>query len=174
MAVTLIATVGSSTANAFVTAVEATAYLGTRLNASAFTGASTDDQARAVIEATRELSVLSWEGQRADSTQALAWPRQFAVNPDSPWQYWFSTTELPQRVKDATCELALEFLKAGTTDIAALDPTISVIRKKVDVLETEYAAPFLRAKGLAIFPRVMALIRPLLTSSGVSVPLVRG
>ena len=43
-------------------------------------------------------------------TQALVWPRQWALDPDAAWPdtTYFSTTEIPQRVKDACCELALQ------------------------------------------------------------------
>lgn len=178
---TLVATVGASTANSFATVDECDVYCDARLNASAWNDETDDDQkARALIEATRELNTLMYVGSAVTTTQALVWPRQYATDPDSPWLgmsgylAYFATTEIPQRVKDATCELALQFLIAGTTDLAALDATQGVIRKRVDVLETEWAQPYARPTGLNRFPRVMALVRPLLIVQGSSVPLVRG
>lgn len=147
-----------------------------RLNSSAYSSASVDDQARSLIEASRELSLLGYSSVKTTSAQALQWPRWFAVNqdPGADSQWYYDSTVIPQRVKDATCELALEFLKAGTSDIAALDPTINVIEKTVDVLTTRYAEPEKRRKGLARFPRVWNLVAPLLDSSYGQTQVVRG
>ena len=119
MAVTIVATVGSASANSYVTLAECTTYMEARLNSDAFDDAVADDQNRALVEATRELTVLPWDGLQVTATQALAWPRQWSRDPDSPVQDYFDTDVVPQRVKDATCELAFQFLKAGTTDLAA-------------------------------------------------------
>lgn len=175
MAVVIVATVGSASANSFVTLAQAQTYVDGRLNIDLWTAATTDSQNRALVEATRELCNRDYIGRRVDSTQVLEWPRWYAVNPDAPigGVTYYSTTIIPDRIKDATCELALQFIIAGTTDIASIDPTIGVIEKTVDVLTTRYAEPQLRAKGLARFPRVMAYIRPLLSDSG-STPLIRG
>lgn len=181
MAITIVATAGETNANSFVTAAEMTTYCNARLNASAWTAA--DAQLPALVEATRDLNLPAYIGGKATVAQALMWPRVWAVDPDASsvlvdpvdpsriagsFVAYFSETAIPQRVKDATCELALQYLKAGTTDMAALDDTLGVIRETVDVLTTEYAKPGERAQGLARFPRVMALIAPLLdrTRSG--------
>jgi len=172
---TIVATVGSASANSYVTLSEAEGYCESRLNATAWTDRTDDDiKGRALVEATRELDVLSYIGMRVDTTQVRQWPRQFAPDPDVPWNFYFSTTAIPQRVKDATCELALQFLVAGTTDIASLDDSLNIVREKVDVIETDYVAPYGRKQGLDRFPRVKNLIRPLLTSAGSIAPLVRG
>ena len=167
MAVSIVATAGSASANSYITLAEADTYMEARLNASAWeTDATTDNQNRALVEATRELTTLFYQGQRADDTQALAWPRQNAIDPDRfSSGFYYETTEIPQRVKDATAELALEFIKAGTTDVAALPATDGVIQKTVDVLSTTYADPTRRKSGLARYPRVLKLIAPLLDSA---------
>jgi hypothetical protein len=174
LAISITATVGSPTANSFVTLAEATSYMEGRLNASTWDAAATDSQNRALVEATRELSARTWKGMRVTDTQALSWPRQWACDPDSPVQGYFSTTVIPQRVKDATCELAFQFIKAGTTDIAALDATQGVIRKRIDVIETEYAEPHARVTGLKRFPRVWTLVAPMLEGSSGGLRIVRG
>lgn len=175
MAITIVETPGSATANSFVTEPEIIAYMATRLNASSWTSVSgstcTEDEKKAMIEATRELSALSYKGERVDSTQALSWPREDCPNPDSPGIDSiggetlgdYPSDEIPQRVKDATCELAFQFIKSGTTDVAAIDPTQGIISKTVDVLSTTWAEPHLRAQGLARYPRVLAYIKPLLS-----------
>lgn len=171
MAITIVETPGDAAANSFVSATEMTAYCAARLNAAIWTGA--DAQLPALVEATRDVSLLAYTGERVTATQALSWPRSDAPNPDAPLidslgltePGLYAEDEVPQRVKDATCELALQYLKAGTSDLAALDATIGIIRKTVDVLTTEYASPTLRAQGLARFPRVMAYLAPLLDAS---------
>jgi hypothetical protein len=174
MAVSITATAGSASANSFVTLVEANAYAEARLNASLWDAATDDSKNRSLVEATREISNLSFIGVRTDDTQVLSWPRELAVDPDDPNADYFDSTELPTRVKNATCELAFQFIKAGTTDVAAMDATEGVIRKKVDVLETEYAEPWARSRGLDRYPRVVAFLRPLLVSAGFTVRTVRG
>lgn len=179
MAITIVATVGSASANSFVTEAEQIAYMATRLNASSWTtltGATcTETEKAAMVEATRELSAMRWLGARVDSTQALSWPRAWVHNPDSPTAAWdyYSTTAIPQRIKDATMELAFQFLKAGTTDIAAVDGNAGVIEKTVDVITTRWAE-WARPQGFgARFPSVQRFILPLLERSGTSTRLVR-
>lgn len=166
---TIVATPGASTANSFVTEQEADAYLADRLNAESW---PSDDPIE-LIEATRELNYLAWQGSRSTSTQALAWPRTGVPNPDAPWDaepgVWSGVPEyadnvIPTRLKEATIELALEFLRAGTTDITKPAPTTGVKRKVTGPLETEWFSPTAVPTGLSRYPRVLALIEPLLLS----------
>jgi len=166
------ATVGGASANSFATVAEADTYLSYRLNSAAWTGA--DPKMQALVEATHELcAVNAWLGYRVTDTQALAFPRDEVENPDDPTPgTYYLTTIIPQRIKDATCELALEFLRAGTTDIAGEDPTAAVVREVTDVLETDWQ-PGQRPAGLARYPRVWALIAPLLSACAGQVRLIR-
>jgi hypothetical protein len=176
MAVTIVTTVGGASSNSYATLAEAETYMEGRLNGSTWDADTDDNKNRALVEAARELQVLRWTGTRVDTTQALAWPRQWAVDVDDPNGDYYATTEVPQRVKDAQMELAFQFIKAGTTDLAALDSTDGIIRKKIDVLETEYARPTERVTGLQRYPRVWDRVAALLDSvgSGVNIDLVRG
>lgn len=179
MPVTLVidATVGGAAANAFVTEAEQIAYMAARLNASTWTtvaGVScTETEKAAIIESTREVSYKQFLGTRATSTQSLSWPRWFVLDPDAPtWGYvYFAQTVVPQRVKDATMELAFQFVKAGTTDIAALDPLYTIKRKKIDVLETEYDSNR-RPVGLRRYPRVWERLAPLLATGATGVTTI--
>jgi len=164
MAVTIVATAGSASANSFVTEAEAEAYMAARLNASAWTG--TESIKQALIEATREISALDFSGYRTDTTQALSWPRYDATNPDAPSgeSEVYEDDVIPQRIKDATIELAFQFLKAGTVDVAALPSTDGIVRRRVDVLEVEYAPLSQRASGIGRFPRVAQRLSGLLAS----------
>ena len=174
MPVTIDATVGGSSANSFATRGEADTFMEARLNASTWeTDASADDKNRALVEATRWLTRLGWIGLRADDTQALSWPRQSAIDPDSPTAQYFGTDAVPQRVKDGTMELAFQFVKAGTTDVAALDSKRNVKRSKLDVLETEYEDSFAKVKDLDLFPSVTRHISALLVGSFATLPTQR-
>lgn len=174
MAITIVADAGSASANSFATRAEFEAYIEGRLNSDAFNAAPSIDRDKALAEATRDLSARPWCGKRVTSTQALAWPRQWAHDPDSPTQDYYAITVVPDRIKRATFELALAFLKAGTVDVASLDETVKVRRKKVDVIETEYLHPDIPQRGLARFPAVLREIRPLMDGYNLTTPVVRG
>jgi hypothetical protein len=172
MAVTVVATVGSASANSFVTVTEADTYLESRLNSDLWTG--TEPKKKAVIEATRDISAMSFQGNRTDATQALSWPRANAPDPDGTSDYdYFDDDEIPQRVKDATCELALEYLRAGTVDVASQDSKQNVIEKTIGPISTRYSDPSQRATGLSRYPRVMGKLSALLGIGSNQVRLTR-
>jgi len=172
MSLSLDSTVGGSSANTYVTAAEMTTYCEGRLNSTAWS--ATPAQEPALVEATRELSMLDWIGSTASETQSLAWPRLYVRNPDSSAGNEFDSGVVPQRVKDATCELALQFLRGGTTDISVMPSTEGVIEKTVDVLTTRYASPREQKTGLRRYPSVYRFIRPMLArGGGVVIPLER-
>lgn len=163
---TIDATVGGADANAFVTIAECDTYFDERLNATAFTGADAQDQIRAVIMATRDVSRLDFAGERVTTTQALSWPREYAPNPDTSAydDYWYEPDVIPDRVKYATMELALEYLKAGTTDLAVADTAAGVIRKKVGPLETQWSEGQ-RTVGWARYTIVSENLAPLVSGA---------
>ncbi len=175
MAVTVVATVGSASANSFVTLAEADTYMEGKLPSPTTWDAASDDTCnRALVSAARWLSALAWLGDRADATQALSWPRSSVVDPTDPDGLEFDTDEIPQALKDAQCELALLMVNAGTTDLAGAHATDGVLRKRVDVIETEYAAPWERATELDRYPTVTRLLVGLMAArGGASVPLGR-
>lgn len=185
MPLSIVATIGSASANSFVTEAEFIAHCASRLNphsgVTVSGGSNTETEKAALIEAGRWLNLLAWLGSRTDEVQAMAWPRQYVTDPDAPAltavtdieQLYFADDELPTRVKLGQMELAIEFLKAGTTDIATLDPNIGVIEKTIDVLTTRYAEPYQRAQGLNRFPRVVQQIAPLLAGSAGGLEVVR-
>jgi hypothetical protein len=179
MAITIDATVGGSSSNSFVTEVEQIAYMETRLNNSDWTTVSgsalTDDENKALVESSRELSAEAWKGRRVTSTQALSWPRDNVQNPDDPNLDYYDDTVIPQRVKDATMELAFQYIKAGTTDVAALSSSRGIKRDKIETLEVEYFEHTGGEEGLQRYPRIWGWIAPLLAyPSGLTSPLVRG
>src|SRR5688572_28073242 len=131
-------TVGGSAANTYVTELEAENYHDSRLNSSAWTNAEADNKKRSHLMAAKRLDRENWQGDRATSDQVLAWPRAGVIKPDGVGVgsgdyipgagaalyprtgygfYWggygeqYLSTEIPQPVKDAQCELALAYLE---------------------------------------------------------------
>lgn len=184
MAITIQAGAGHASANSFITEAEFIAFLAERPNPhtdATVTGSTcTEAEKAAMVQATRELNVQDWKGSRVNSTQRLALPRAYFVNPDPPNDaesslddvIYFAEDAIPARVKEACCELAMQFAKAGTTDLSMPDGTDGVQRKKVDVLETEYFA-HRATKGLARYPYVHALIAPLLAAGAGGLTVTR-
>lgn len=175
MAIVIDATVGGASANSFVTLVQAQAYMSARLNSGAWDNATPDQQNRSLVSATQELSMLDWASRRATTTQALSWPRWFVQNPDAAnfaVNYYLSTI-IPDRVMNATCELAFQFLVGGTTDIASLDPSLGVIEQDVDVIHVRIQ-PYQKPMGLKRFPSVWRYIWPMLAGTSFQSELVRG
>lgn len=137
MAITITATVGSASANSYVTEVQFNTYCDERLNVTAYQNANSDERRRAMVMAFRRLQRCNWIGERVNDTQAAAWPRSGARKPDGVGGIsgdlgslgagamlsarggygifqslydTYDTDEIPQEVKDAQCELALAYL----------------------------------------------------------------
>lgn len=106
MALTIVATVGASTANAYCTVAEATAYNDAHVSGATWTDADPEDQKRALVMATRQLDTyLVWKGERATTSQTLAWPRYGMLDPLDDATL-ISEGVVPDRVKYATAEQA--------------------------------------------------------------------
>lgn len=137
MALTITATASSASANSYVTEAEFKTWTDARLNVTSYQNATPDQRQRALLMAFDRLQREPWLGERSSSTQAAAWPRTGAIKPDgvgvggadgflgagalvsSRGGYGiyaggafdvFSSTEIPQAIKDAQCALALAYL----------------------------------------------------------------
>jgi len=184
VSITIVATVGAANANSFVTEAEyiaRTATLPVVPTGTTVSGPTCSEAEKGwLLEAQRQLTLLSWKAGRVDSTQALAWPRLYAEDPDAPsllgivgaTDFWFDQTEIPQRVKDAQVDLSLVFLAAGKNTLAVADETQGVIEETLDVMTTRWQ-PFQRAVGMAKYPRILALIAPLLNAGSGALTVVR-
>lgn len=170
----LIATPGAADANSFATAAEYVAHVATRLHLPAgvtVTGDTlTPTEERALLDAARDLDALPWPGVAVDAAQRLAWPRYdegwgCVHNAALPESYYMGGALIPRRLKEAQIERALDYLRAGATDPMLPDADAGLIRKRVDVLESEWDPSTRRPQGwLAQSPRVAALLAPLLGS----------
>lgn len=108
MPVTIDATVGGVNANSYVTLAAAEAHFDERLNTGDWDGAANDEEKKkALIQATRRLDQIDWDGRKFEDDQALQWPRSGTTDRDG-WA--FETDEIPPEIKRATYELALAML----------------------------------------------------------------
>jgi transcriptional antiterminator Rof (Rho-off) len=105
-------------------------------------------------------------GTRTVRDQDYAYPRaDLTIN-----GFDYDDDEIPLLVEHCQMALALE-INAGV-DLYADATTLPVIREKVDVLEVQYATP----SSAQAKPRqsvAMAMLRQLMRSSTMSIPLVR-
>jgi len=123
MAVTV--TVGT---NSYISVADADTYFNARLYSTAWTGASSDDRARALIQAAKVIDRQFLKGRKRLTDQALAFPRCYTVdqrsisglnyigNVELVWDgsLWCETL-VPQAIMDAQCEEALALLDRGNS-----------------------------------------------------------
>lgn len=144
-------------ANSYVTAAECTTYHTARGN-TAWTGTDAVKEA-ALLKAAQYLDGHYCNrfkgGKYQPLEQSLQWPR-VGVFIDG---HLLDAYTIPQRMKDAQCELALIALSAD------LAPAVSagIRREKVDVLETEYFAG--APAGTTVYTAVNNLLADLLKPS---------
>jgi hypothetical protein len=153
-------------ANSYVAVAFADAYHTDRGN-TAWTGTDAVKQA-ALIKATDYLQQLyngRWVGWLVDDDQPLDWPRTYN-RPAYPWVDYDITGEIPDRLKQAVCILALESLSNDLNP--ALDRAVK--REKVDVIEVEYMDGAAERRKR---PAVDGLVRPYLQGSSLNAWAVR-
>lgn len=103
------ATVKGPSANSYLTVAEADALLAQRLYVSKWTAAVNATKEAALQWATNLLDQgFNWEGSPTTVEQALRWPRGGTFDSD---HYYFEQNTLPDLIKRATAELALELVK---------------------------------------------------------------
>jgi hypothetical protein len=177
------ATAGGASSNSYVSLADAETYFEGRPFASAWNDATDPEKEQALVYATTILERERWAGAKGVSydaalTQALAWPRRWAPTLEwdaapqwiSEWFFdvgtgYYSDLTVPTPIVRATCELALEILRAGDDDPFAVDTSRDLKRKKIGPIEKEWFEAGDRARGVGIYPIVAALIAPLLRSS---------
>ena len=131
MAITIIATAGSATANSYVTVVEAGAYFATRIGSDIWDDATEEEQKALLVNATRMLDQsYTWNGTIASSTQALRFPRDYVYDCDAEL---LDSDTIPTAIKNGTCEM---LLFVGDTDGGSKDNSIK--SAKVGSIEVEY------------------------------------
>lgn len=120
-------TVGSASANSYISIAEADAYFATSYNRPSWVGATVANKEIVLIESTRLLDFLViWRGYKKTQEQSLNWPRTHVVDGDAPstsnYQLYdsisssysyFDDSKIPTEVKQATCELGYSLLSSG-------------------------------------------------------------
>ena len=137
MAATLTTTISSASSNSYASVSDADAYFATTPRASRWEAVSTDDKANFLLEAMLWIENQNYIGSRANSGQALEWPRLGGVRRrlvnttittglvDLRGRLW-TADAIPQPVKDAQCEMALALAtNPAWTDEAYLSRTVS-------------------------------------------------
>jgi len=131
---------GSTTANTYISRADATAYHTIRGN-EAWADSDENDQCIALVRATQYIDERwVFQSKTLVTGQALQFPR-FALYDRNGTNV---AGTVPQEIKDAACEYALQVLGDGT-GIVSLSPTpdqtdpraITYLREKVGSLESE-------------------------------------
>jgi len=116
--------------NSYISLADAETYTTDRLNVTAWDADTDANKNKALIQATTLIDNGRYTGSRTDTTQALAFPR-YDLYVDG---ILLPSSTTPQRVLDATCELAIYLLQSDYTapnDMAEYD------RVKIGELEVE-------------------------------------
>lgn len=94
-------------------------YLAAAIAATAWGLADDDTKAKALVSAGRWLDGLSWLGTKADSTQALAWPRSSIAN--------VANDSIPSDVAYAAFEMASALTEEPDLFMSISDPMMRSI-----------------------------------------------
>ncbi len=136
----------------YVTTIEAQSYFDGKLHIPAWVEADEDQRNRALREASKRIDQLAFRGAKTDDAQDLEWPR---INTS------YADDMIPQRVKDATCEVAYVLLDGVDPDLD--QESLGVSSEGYSAARTTYArdgAPEHQAAGI---PSALAwkYLRPL-------------
>ena len=143
--------------NSYLSVADADTYWSDRNN-STWSAASDAEKEAALLEATQYLDkAYRWRGEHpGSSTQLLAWPRNNVVDEQGR-----TRTGIPQEIKDATAELALEAL--GGRLVPVQDHGGAVKSQTVNGLSIEYQDG---APANPSYDYVRMLVSPLIRRAG--------
>jgi hypothetical protein len=138
---------GVSGANSYVSEANALTYHESHGNTS---WASATETARkiALIRGTQYIDFFRLKGSKTNAENALEFPRYGVEDQNG---YLYSSDEIPAKLKAACCEVALIELSPGTIMAKS---TSGVIRKKFDIIETEFSP----GGGKTEYPQIVALL----------------
>lgn len=100
------------------------------------------EQEALLRRAALQMNTLGWKGSRAVAGQALAWPRAGVVRDGE----FIAATYIPREIEQG--QMALAFELAAFEAQQSAGAVGAVKRKKVDVLEVEYAEPVINTGKL--------------------------
>ena len=126
-------------ADAYVSAQAVDTYWANRPHSpfsASWAAGSTANREGAIREATAYLDAtyyLSYRGiSRRTEDQGLQWPRSDAYDDEM-----FDLPDLPQQIRDATCELAVRALSEALSPDSDQQQSVKRLKEKVGAVETE-------------------------------------
>jgi len=142
--------------NSYTTIAEADDYWELR-NYLPWAALSDETKTSALVQAAQYLDfAYRWIGDRYSTIQAMTWPRVVFFDVDYRAMH---ANVIPQRIKDAQCELAKEVTLNGSL-LAPMDRGGRVQSEAIGPLHIEY---FADAPGIKEFPLVDAILADLIT-----------
>lgn len=163
---------GLSNAESYISVADATTYHANRGNTAWADLASDTIREQHLRKATAYLDQMysrRWQGSVINATMSLDWPRAWVIREDfggfvrgENYYNYYPSDEVPQEVKDATCEAAL----SSVAGLLLAEQGQGVIREKVGPLEVEYDRNSPQRRR---FPIIDGLLAPLLKAAGVGI-----
>jgi len=111
--------------NSYISVADATIYFEDRLYSDAWTSATDTTRAQALIMATKRIDRVPVIGRKADSAQALSFPRAYAreatpIQNNVDYSYdlvpnYAAELATPRPILEAVCEEALALLDRGSS-----------------------------------------------------------
>ena len=137
----------------YLTTIEAESYFDGKLHIPYWVEADEDQRNRALREASKRIDQLAFRGAKTDSDQDLEWPR---INTT------YADDVIPQRVKDATCEVAYALLEGAEPDLE--QESLSVSSEGYSAARNTYARDSAPQHFAAGIPSALAwkYLKPLL------------
>lgn len=134
----------------YATISEANVYFLYRLNTDSWDDADSTTKLKALGSATILIDRLNFAGEKTDDAQEMQFPRGGDV-------------DVPQDVKDATCELALTLLINGTMPSEDLSNR-NVVQQVIGKASTTWDTKFIASNELAGIPSQAAwsILKPYL------------
>jgi hypothetical protein len=145
--------------NSYATVEEADAYFADRIDVAAWTGASGDQKADALVTASQLLDDMQWAGTAVSEGQPLAFPRNGQYFDPRLGTIVYFTTDVPSRLVKATFELAHHLLNNdGVLDDSGGAKSIKVGTISLDLIRAPSRIP-----GI-----VRSTVKPMLVNTGSS------
>ena len=162
---------GSVVANAvsYVTVADADAYLLARGDEvwAALTITEKEEALRKATDYMESRYGPKWLGYRVGSTQVLSWPRKWVQIPGLSNVEYYLDSEVPTVIKNVCAELAV---RSTVEDLEPDQERGAIVREKVDVLDTTYAAYSPTSNR---YKKVDQMIAQLTTGMGGALQVVR-
>lgn len=140
MALTLVSTPASASANSYCTAAEGDAYHEGHSHASIWAAATAGTKEAALVHATRLLDLkYKWKSWPTTTTQALLWPRSSVM--DFLQLSFIDSMTIPSHLKNATAELARLLIGSDITAESDIEAN-GLTGLKVGSIELSFSKDF--------------------------------